>query len=183
MASLKKVAKRFEVPLAVVEGGSGILSGLLVEPSQLMLQDNVFINPRRVLRTDENAPVKAGMVLQTPAGLHYIVGNNAPTERPGGSTANHWWLFETTGQVSWKSRLKVIEIVTQLEQDAGYTDPVMIWAAYEPLDRQVLDRHMATNFPQARLITGQNVQPDDVIDDRKVTLINPALGLNIITLT
>lgn len=183
MASLKKIAKRFEVPLTVVEGGSGTLSGMLVEPSQLMLQDNVFINPRRVLRVDANMPVQAGMVVRTPAGMHYLVGSNAPTERPGGSIANHWWLFEASAQVSWKQRTKVIDAVTQLERDDGYTDPVLIWAAYEPLDRQVLDRRMSVNFPQARLLTGRDVQPDDVIEDRKVTLITLSLGVKVITLT
>jgi hypothetical protein len=118
MASLKKVGRRFEVPLTVVEGGSGIVHGVISEADQKQIPVYAFVNPRHVLRTPKTACRKSGMVLRTPAGSHFIVGNNGPSEQPEGTIWQSWRCSRRpAGQ--WQRRKKVIDPVTQLERDDG----------------------------------------------------------------
>jgi hypothetical protein len=183
MASLSKVGRRFEVPFTVVEGGSGVVHGVMSETDQKQIPVYAFVNSRHVLRTKVKTALKPGMVLRTPSGSHFIVGNNGPSEQAEGTIWISWRLFEATQQVQWKRRVKVVDTVTQLERDDGYTDPVAIWAAVEPLDREVGDFRMSASFEQSRIITGQPLQHDDLIDDRKVTRAERTLGIIIGVIT
>lgn len=183
MASLKKVGARFNVPLTIVEGGSGVFHGVLSEADQKQIPVYAFVNSRHVLRTAMQTALRAGMVIRTPAGMHYIIGENGPSEQHDGALWQSWRMFQATGQVEWKSRKKVIDPVTLTERDDGYTDPVMIWAAVEPLDREVGDFRMSTSFEQSRVITGQKIKHDDIVDGRKVTRAEPSLGVVIGVLT
>lgn len=183
MASLSKVGRRFEVPFTIVEGGSGVVRGVVSEADQKQIPVYAFVNPRHVLRTPLKTALRSGMVLRSPAGTHYIVGNNGPSEQPEGTIWQSWRLFEATAQVQWKRRVKVIDTITQLERDDGYTDPVTIWAAIEPIDREVSDFRMSASFEQSRVITGKQILHDDLINDRKVTRAESALGVTIGVLT
>lgn len=183
MASLSKVGRRYEIPLTIVEGGGGVIRGEVSEADQKQIPVYAFVNPRHVLRTRGRTGLREGMVLKTPAGAHYIVGQNGPSEQPQGQLWQSWRLFEATQQVSWKTRRKTIDAVTNLERDDGYTDPIMIWAAVEALDREVSDFRMSASFEQSRIITGQTIQHDDLIDDRKVTRAERSLGVTIGVLT
>ena len=183
MASLTKVGARFEVPFAVVEGGSGVVRGVMSEADQKQIPVYAFVNPRHVLRTPVKTALKVGMVLRSPAGAHFIVGENGPSEQREGPLWMSWRLFEATQKVEWKQRKKKIDPITQLERDDGFTAPVMIWAAIEPLDREVSDFRMSASFEQSRIITGRPIKHDDLIDGRKVTRAETTLGVIIGTLT
>jgi hypothetical protein len=183
MASLKKVGRRFEVQLTVVEGGSGVVRGVMSETDQKQIPVYAFVNSRHVLRTQVNSPVRAGMVLRTASGTHFIVGDNGPSEQAEGTLWVSWRLFEATRQVTWKRRKKVVDTVTQLERDDGFDDFGLIWAAVEPLDREVGDFRMSASFEQSRIITGRDIKHDDLVDGRKVTRAETTLGIIIGVLT
>jgi hypothetical protein len=183
MASLKKIGRRFEVPLTIVEGGSGIVHGLISEADQKQIPVYAFVNPRHVLRTAVNTAVRAGMVLRTAGGSYFIVGNNGPSEQREGTIWMSWRLFEATQQVKWQRRKKVVDLVTRLETDQGPVDLGTFWAAVEPLDREVGDFRMSGSFEQSRIITGKQILHDDLIDGRKVTRAEPALGVIIGVIT
>lgn len=183
MASLTKVGRRFEVPFTVIEGGSGVIRGVMSEADQKQIPVYAFVNPRHILRTTVKTALRAGMVLRSPAGSVFIVGNNGPSEQPEGTLWMSWRLFEATVQVSWKRRKKVTDVVTELERDDGFDNLGTIWAAIEPLDRELSDFRMSANFEQARIITGRNILHDDLVDDRKVTRAETSLGVVIGVLT
>jgi hypothetical protein len=183
MASLKKVGRRFEVPLTVIEGGSGTIFGVVSETDQKQIPVYAFVNSRHVLRTKVNSPVKLGMVVQTASGTKFIVGENGPSEQAEGTLWMSWRLFEATQQVTWQRRKKVIDVVTELERDDGLEDLGSFWAAVEPLDREVSDFRMSASFEQSRIITGRPIKHDDLVDGRKVTRADPALGIIIGVLT
>lgn len=183
MASLSKVGRRFEVPFTIVEGGKGVIRGEMSEADQKQIPVYAFVNPRHVLRTRGPTALREGMVLRSPVGAHFIVGQNGPSEQRQGPIWQSWRLFEATQQVEWKSRKKIVDPVTKLERDDGYTTPVMIWAAIEPLDREQSDFRMSASFEQARIITGRPIKHDDVIDGRKVTRAERSLGVIIGVLT
>jgi hypothetical protein len=183
MASLSKINSRFEIPLTVVEGGSGIIMGVVTEADQKQLPVNVFINPRHVLRTSAVTAVKPGMVLRTPAGSHYIVGYNGPSDQPEGTIWQSWRLFEATDQLKWERRTKVTDTVTQLDRDGPLEDLGMIWVAVEMLARQLTDFRTSQNFEQSQIITGRPVQTDDLLGGRKVTRAVIAMGITVGALT
>lgn len=183
MASLSKVGRRFEVPFTIVEGGKGLIRGEMSEADQKQIPVYAFVNPRHVLRTRGTSALKEGMVLRSPAGSHFIVGQNGPSEQPQGTIWHSWRLFEATQQVSWKRRKKVQDPITKLDRDDGLEDMGMIWAAIEPLDREQSDFRMSASFEQARVIVGRPIKHDDLIEDRKVTRAERSLGVIIGVLT
>lgn len=183
MASLKKVGARFNVPFTIVEGGSGIIHGLMSEADQKQIPVYAFVNPRRVLRTPLQTALRAGMVLRTPAGAHFIVGTNGPSDQPEGTIWQSWRLFEATEKVRWQRREKTLDLVTNLPRDAGLQELGEIWAAVEPLDREIGDFRMSANFEQSRIITGRPIKHDDLINERKVTRAERSLGVIIGVLT
>lgn len=183
MASLTKVGRRFELPFTVIEGGSGIIRGVMSEADQKQIPVYAFVNPRHVLRTTAKTALRSGMVLRSPIGAYFIVGDNGPSEQAEGPLWQSWRLFEATKLVKWERRKKIIDPVVKVERDDGYEDMGMIWAAVEPLDREVSDFRAATSFEQARIITGRPLKNDDVVDGRKVTRAELTLGVIIGVLT
>lgn len=183
MPSLSNIDRRFQVPLTVVEGGSGIVYGVLTEADQKQLPVNVFINPRHVLRTKVQTAIKAGMVLKTASGSHYIVGYNGPSEQAQGTIWQSWRLFEATKQIEWRRRRKVVDPITKLERDDGYEPMGTIWAAFEMLSRQLTDYRAVENFEQTQIIVGQPVKLDDILDNRKVTRMVPTMGVQVGAIT
>jgi hypothetical protein len=183
MASLSKVGRRNEIAFTVVEGGRGVVHGEMSEADQKQIPVYAFVNPRHVLRTRGPTALREGMVLRTPSGAHMIVGQNGPSEQAQGTLWQSWRLFEATQQVHWQRRKKITDIVTGLPRDDGLEDMGMIWAALEPLDREVGDFRMSASFEQARIITGRPLKHDDLVDDRKVTRAERSLGVIIGVLT
>ena len=183
MVSLTSVGRRNEILFTIVEGGNGVIRGTIAEADQGQIPSFQFIPARQILRTPMATALKLSMVIRSPAGVHYIVGENGPSEQPEGTLWQSWRLFETTGRYAWKRRVKVIDPVTELERDNGFEDMGLIWGAVEPLDREVGDFRMSASFEQARFITGQPIKHDDLIDDRKVSRADAILGVRIGTLT
>lgn len=183
MVSLTSVGRRYEIPFTIVEGGTGIIKGVIAEADQGQIPSFQFIPARQILRTPAQTALKFAMVLRSPAGMHYIVGENGPSEQTEGTLWQSWRLFEVTGRYNWKRRTKVIDPVTELERDDGFEDMGMIWCAIEPLDREVGDFRMSASFEQARVITGKPIKHDDLVDDRKVSRADAILGVFIGTLT
>lgn len=183
MVSLSRLGRRYEIPFVIVEGGSGVIRGHIAEADQGQIPSFQFIPARQILRTPVRTALKFSTVLRSPAGVHYIVGENGPSEQVEGTLWMSWRLFETTGRYSWMRRKKVIDPSTELERDDGYEDMGMIWCAIEPLDREVGDFRMSASFEQARVITGQPIKHDDLVNDRKVSRADEILGVHIGTLT
>lgn len=184
MASLKTVGSRFSTLFNVIEGGSGIVRGELTETEQNSQPSYIFVVPRHVLRTPFPTAVKPGMVLRAPAGDVFIVGENGPSETRSGTIWQSFRLFEASGQYEWKRRVKVIDAITKQWKDTGtFTTPVKIWATIEPLDRLQFDREIHYSFEQFRIITGQPIKNDDIVDNRTVSKLDKQLGLSIGLLT
>ena len=177
MASLVRAQDRFQIPLQVIEGGSGQFRGLVTETEQSVPPSYSFVTPRHILRTPAQTPVKVGMVIQTPLGEKYIVGDSGPSETYQGPLWRSYRLFVVTGRYSWKTRRKVIDPVTGLPRDDGMIDNGMIYAAVEALDREAFDRKVRASIEQSRFITGQSVKLDDELDGSKVVLADRQLGI------
>ncbi len=179
MVSLKSVTDRFEIMFRVIQGGDGVVTGLLSETDQNAQPAYIFVQPRHVLRTKFPTALRVGMVIRTQAGSVFLVGDNGPSESYRGVLFQSFRLFEPTGQYLWQRRRKTIDPITKTERDAGLQDLGMIYCAIEALEREVLDSKLRQSFEQSRFITGALVKGDDLIDNRPITKVDKQLGLQI----
>jgi hypothetical protein len=183
MVSLTSVGRRFEVPFAVIEGGTGVITAILSETDQNSQPSYVFVQPRHVLRTTAPTALRAGMVIRSPGGSPFIVGLNGPSEQREGTLWDSFRLFEPTGRYALSRRTKVLDPIAKQYKEGPVQQIGTIWSAMEPLDREQADREMRVNFEQRRFITGSMVAPGDLIDNRTVTKVDRQLGLAIGVLT
>lgn len=179
MVSLASVSRRFELPFTVIEGGSGVVTGILSETDQNSQPSYVFVQPRHVLRTPALTAIKPGMVIKSPSGAPFIVGANGPSEQREGTLWQSFRLFEPTGRYRWSQRTRVKDLITKQDREGPIVDKGLIWAAMEPLDREQSDREMRVDFEQSRFITGAPIQPSDLIDNRVISKVDKQLGLAI----
>lgn len=184
MTSLKTVGKRFEIPFSVVEGGSGIVTGILSETDQAGQPSYVFVQPRHIFRATYPTAIRSGMVIRSRIGTNFIVADNGPSETWRGTLWQSFRLFEPTGRYLWQRRVQTTDPITRTKMENGPPETLgWVYAALEPLDREQTDRDMRQNFEQIRMITGAPVRPDDLLDNRAVTKVDKQLGLAIGVLT
>lgn len=179
MVSLKSAADRFEIMFSVVEGGSGVFKGVLSETDQNNQPSYIFVRPRHVLRVKLECPVIAGMVVRSPGGSIFILGDNGPSEHASGTLWKSFRLFEPTGRYLWVRRTKVKDPITRQDREGPLQEIGMIWAAIEPMDREMSDREIRASFEQARFIAAADIKSDDLVGNRAVTKVDRQLGLAI----
>jgi hypothetical protein len=184
MPTLKTNGERFYHSFEVIEGGTGVVRGILSETEQQSQPSYVFVQPRHVFRTPHPTALTPGMVLRTPSGVVFIVGDNGPSERGQGTLWDSFRLFQATGRYLWERRVKINDPITRQPRDGLQPQAVgMIWCAFEPLDREVSDREMRFSFEQRRVIAGAAIQAEDIVDNQTVTKVDKQLGVYIGVLT
>jgi len=179
MVSLTSVNYRPEVTFTLLSGGAGVVRGILTEAEQNAQPSYVFTQPRHVLRTRHPSAVRAGMVMRSPGGAPFIVGENGPSEQREGTIWNSYRLFAPSGQYVWTRRTTVLDTITRQQKEGEPEQLGLIWAALEPLDREQADLSMRVSFEQLRFITGADIQPLDMIDGRPISKVDRQLGLSI----
>ena len=179
MASLRNSAARFEIPMTIIEGGSGTLHGIVTETGQDSYRSNVFTEPRRVLRVRTPTMLRPGHVVRSPVGEVFIVGDNGNSEVPEGELWNSFKLFKATGQVEWYRRGRRLDPVTRLEVESSPQSMGLIWAAIEANARETVERKLHLSLEEATFIVGADVQRDDTLDGRPVIGSDDLLGIRI----
>lgn len=183
MVRLASTAERFEIPLTVIEGGSGIFRGVLVETSQNTQTATVFTDPRRLLRVRLPSAIAAGMVVRSPIGEVFIIADNGASELPAEPLWQSYKLFKATGKLLWQRRGKRTDPVTNLEIEDDPEDLGEIWVAMEPLTREAIERRLHVNLEQAQFVAGAPIQRDDVLGGRPVVRSDEELGVRVGVLT
>ena len=181
MPSLSRVDDRFEIPITIIDGGSGQFHGIITEPGQGQIPPSQFNLPRLILRVASGVPIKAGMVIRSPAGTVFMVADYGSSEGPAGITFDSFRLFEASGQFSHQTRGKKLDVVTKLQTDNGLIDQPPVWGAYEP-SPEMFDRGLRANLETGRFITNADIQRDEMVDGRRVSRVDVQLGLRIVTL-
>ena len=179
MVSVTSVGARFEIPFQVIEGGSGEFRGVISETEQTSQPSYIFVQPRHVLRVRLPSPVRSGLVVRSPAGEVYILGDNGPSEHHTGTVWQSFRLFEATGRYSWQRRSRVTDPITKADKEGPLQDMGFLWAAMEVMDRTENDREIRIDYTQSRFIAGVVVGRGDLIDNRSVSRVDRQLGLAI----
>lgn len=177
--SLKTVGKRFEITLSVIDRGSGRIAGVMTETDQSQVPSYIFVPPRHVFRTAFPTALKPGMVVQTPAGMRYLVGENGPSEQTEGTLWMSFRLYQITGRYSWVRRTTTIDPITKTPRAGAPTALGNIWAVIEPTDREEPDRKMQLSMEKARFLSGHPVEADDLLGPYRVLRSDHVLGVYI----
>jgi hypothetical protein len=177
MVSLSSVQRRFEIECQVIEGGTGVVHGVLAEAPQAQAPSYVFVAPRMILRVRKPSALRSGMVVRTPEGSVYIVGDNGPSEVSQGTLWESYRLFEATGQYNWQRRTKTVDPVTRLPQEGPLQELGLVWAALEPEDRMAVDLKLRVNIEQSRFIAAKPILPDDILNGQPVIRSDSQLGI------
>lgn len=179
MVSLASVGDKFAIPFQIIEGGSGIVRGVITETDQTTGQVSVFASPRHFLRCNTPTALRPGVVIQSPAGGIYMVGTNGPSEHYTATIWTSFKLFQVTRQVLWERRRTRVDPITRLPREDGVENKGLIWAAIEPLDRMLFDKRLKDSIEQSRFIAASPVLIDDILDGEVVTRSDVQLGLHI----
>jgi hypothetical protein len=179
MVSLATVAERFLIPFQVVEGGSGVVKGIVTDSDVSTGQVGIFVNPRHILRCSVPTAVRPGLVIRSPLGAVYMVGANGPSEHYTATLWQSFKLFQVTRLARWERHRTTIDPITRVPRNDGKEDLGLIWVAFEPLDRMLFDKRLKDSVEQTRFIAGAAVMPDDVLDGQVVTRSDIELGLHI----
>lgn len=179
MPNLRSASDKFEIPLTVIEGGSGTFMGVLVETSQNTASSTVFSQPRRILRVKVPTAARAGMVVRDPHGEILILADNGASDSTEGTLWQSFKLFRATQRVHWERRGRVTDVVTLLETEGVPLDLGMIWAAIEPTNREAIERRLHVNIEESQMVVGAAVLRDDTLDGRPVIRSDLQLGVRV----
>lgn len=183
MVSLARVGRRYDIPMQVIEGGTGLIYGQVTESDQSQIPAYTFVNPRHVFRTAATTPIECGMILRSPAGATYLVGENGPSEQPQGTIWQSFRLFECTGLYRWERRTRIVDPITRQDREGAMQDMGLAWGVFEPLEREAPDRRLRASFEQSRFLSGRPVLPDDNFNGHKVIRSDNILGVYVGVLT
>lgn len=182
MIGLKCIDDQFEIEFSIIENGSGNFKGIIDEISQTQAPSYVFSPPRRILRVNPRLLLSTSMIIRSPGGTTYMMGEHGDSETSEGVVFKSFRLFETHTRFPVERRTQVVDAFTGLKKDSVQTQVTTIWGAYEPLP-EVFDREIRVPTETARFITNYPLQRQDIIEGKSVFRVDKQLGLYIATLT
>lgn len=173
---MKATRTKFDIEFDVIENGSGKFLGAM-EDIQLTEGATIsWVAPRRILKTPPELHLKAGMVIQSPVGVKYMVSEFGFSETSQGVPFNSFRLYQAASVANLIRRTTVTDIRTGLEKEGPKTDPISIYVSYEPL-QEAFDRQLRIPNEKTRIITNFKLQRGDIIDNETVIEVHDALGL------
>lgn len=172
-----RIQTHFESTFNVIEGGSGVVRGVIIDVAQGAVPSNIYTAPRSILRTSIPTNLHPGLVLQSRAGTKYLVGDNGPEEYADETLFYSWRLYVINRQVSWQRRQQTTDPVSGLERDSGVIEMGPIWTTLEPIDRATMDRKTHVEFESYHFVTGRPVAMGDILDGKTVSRSDLQLGV------
>jgi hypothetical protein len=173
---MKATRSKFDIRFDVIEGGSGQFFGALEDIQLAEGATITWVAPRRILKAPSVLHLKAGMVIQTPTGVKYMVAEHAISETSQGSPFNAFKLYQTNSVAQLVKRSTITDIRTGLEKEGPESEPISIYVSYEPL-QEAFDRQLRIPNEKTRMITNHPIKRGDIIDGEAVIEVHDALGL------
>lgn len=166
----------FDIPMTVIDKGSGTFYGALedIDLSEGGTLD--WVPPRRILKVPIDLPLQGGMVIQTPKNMKYMVAVYSPSETSMGNPFRAFKLYQATSLATLRRRGEQIDLRTGLPKEGELSDPITIFAAFEPL-QEAFDRELRIPNEKTRLVTNEHILEGDVINGDTVIEAHEFQGL------
>lgn len=173
---IRATRTKFDIFFDVIENGTGRFQAALEDINLSTGSTLEWVAPRRILKAPTNLALAGGMVIQSPQGVKYMVAESSPSETSMGSPFRAFKLYQATAVVMLTRRTQVIEVRTGMPKEGPMTDPIPIYASFEPL-QEAFDRELRIPNEKRRLITNEPVKAGDIVDGETVIEVHEFLGL------
>lgn len=173
---LSATRSRFDIPLKVIDKGSGTFYGALEDLDLSEGGTLDWVPPRRILKVPVDLGLRGGMVIETPKGMKYMVAFYSPSETSQGDPFRAFKLYQVTVQASLQRRSRVLDVRTQLPREGVLGPPQTIYASFEPL-QEAFDRELRIPNEKTRLVTNEHVLEGDIINGETVIEAHEFQGL------
>lgn len=154
------------------EGGTFPVSIQRVSDREFPALD--FSPPRLICRVRPQSLLHVGHVISR-AGVRYVLARLSVTP-----DYRSFWMFEANRLVEWKKPITTTHALTGREKSAGMGPATSLWVGWEIMTRQPYERAIGVSNETTRIITGANVEENDLINGQQVKRVNEALGLKIV---
>ncbi len=134
-----------------------------------------FTSPRLLLRVGAESIIGAGHMIFDSFGRRFLLADYGAEA----GTYKVFRLFHMTHQVSWKRTRVTVDPLTSLPKSASQkpTDLGDIWCAIEFLPRENIDLTLRIKEQTRRVISGADLQLNDLLDDMIVKRLDNQLGV------
>jgi len=122
-----------------------------------------FLETRLVLHVRTEELAQPGMVVVDAQGRRFLLA-----EHDRSLHTRVLKMFPVTTHASWKRETQTTDLVTGLPKGSGIQDLGLIWCAIEIYGRESVDRQTHIGTDRSRVLTGSDVQLNDLIDGRMV---------------
>lgn len=173
---IERTRQKFEVMFSILENGAGSFMGAMEDIALSGGSTISWVAPRRILKVNPLLGIKGGMVIQSPGGVPYMVAGYSLSETSDGTPFRAFKLYEASARATLIRRSTVIEPRTGLPKEGPKGPPILIYAAFEPL-QEAFDRELRIPNEKTRLVTNYAIQEGDIINGEAVIEVHPALGV------
>lgn len=168
-------SSRFETPFF---NSLGIPYMGVIQPieDQKLYNDDYFYH-RQILRVEPNLPKLAGQVILDHIGQHFLLGALDTTVH-----YVSYQMYLCTDIVTWRRETAVVDTLTGLQKSVGEAPvgPGQFWGLVELLNREVSSRNIKAAEETKRVLTGEPVQLNDVVNGMRVKKINMSHGIRVL---
>lgn len=175
MTRFSRAGSRLFEPVWILNGPT--TRAIVQRPPDIDRPGAEFTHPSLTCRVRRGSLLRTGQVVTLQGGSNYLVTNHSET---ADWVTHH--LFRCDRQVSWSRVTTTIDPLTQLEKSSGSSPLGNVWVLWEKMRREFTDLSMRIAQENHLMVTGADVQLDDLIDGMRVKRVNYALGVNVVEL-
>lgn len=173
MIALGRISGRFNDWLSNETTGRQF-QGSIQSASEGIFAVSNFLETRLTLHTRPQEHVFPGNIIKDKLDRRFLVAVHDAT--PDVTVLK---LFPVTSFLEWKRPTTEIEPVTGLEKSVSQVTLGQIWCAVELYGREEMDRATHIGMDRSRLLTGENILLNDMIDTRMVRRIHKVYGITL----
>lgn len=176
MPSLQSVGQRFENNMVRADGFPFIAAVMPLDEGAIAAYD--FTEPRLVMRLRFDSVVGTGDVVVDPAGRRYLLADHDENSVYDTVLYKSHRCFKMNKQVRWEREASsTVDTLTGLTKSTGKTLIGEIDALIEQFSREDLDGAIKVREQTRRLVTGAEIQLNDIVDNMVVKRLDKSLGV------
>lgn len=174
---LNNTGRRFESLMTTIGGFPFVGDVQAMDEGHVPSYD--YSDPRLVLRVRNLCPVGTGATIIDPAGRRYLLGDHDTASDYNQIHYRTHRMFHMSRQVTWQREVQITDPVTQLKKGSGRALIGMPWVLIERMTREPTGGPMGVKEQVRQLITGEDIQLGDIVDDMVVKRLDVVLGVNV----
>lgn len=173
MREFHRITDRFYEPIKIIDGPD--TRAIVARPPDIDQPGVEFAAPSLTMRVQRDSLIKAGQVVLTEGGEHYVLAKH--NETTDWRTLHMFWCDR---KVQWSRPAPGVDRLTGLKTIGG--PPVLqgeIYVMWERVRREFTELALRISQERHLVATGANIQIGDIIDKMVVDRVSYSLGVRI----